>query len=276
MDLFNKKIRTTILESLHQLKKVQNYTDFTSVLSDVLGDLYKNIPDEKRISYGRYYTIKLLAKHLYDLLKNEDVSIYDFVINSLESTTDYRVRSVSLGILSYYGVNNKKQLSRIIPLFIQFASEKNWETRENAAAFFKKLIKAYPHEMKEYLNDFSTSKNPYIRRFTSETLRPVSENKWIHNNPSYSLSILQNMFKESNAYPRTSVGNNLSDLAKKNPELILQIVQKLAESGNKHSYWIAYRACRNLVKNQPIKVMDLLQIDKFKYKTNVYRRNDYK
>jgi len=83
------------------------------------------------------------------------------------------------------------------------------------------------------------------------------------------------MFTESSPYPRTSVGNNLSDLARSHPELVYELVEKLVVSGNKHSYWIAYRACRNLVKKEPIKVMNLLKIDEYKYKNRVYKKNDY-
>ena len=275
MDLFSKDIKTRILKSTKEVIKNQIYDDYVDSLRSTLDELYRNIPDEKRISYGRYYTIKILSKYLYDLLIKEKISVCDFVTNVLESAADFRVRSLCLGIISHYGLVDKKRLEDIVPIFKQFATEDSWEARENAAAFFQKIIKAYPLEVKEYLTAFSTSKNPYIRRFSSETLRPVSENRWIHTNPSYSLSILQNMFKESIAYPRTSVGNNLSDLAKKNPELIFQIIQKLVDSGNKNSYWIAYRACRNLVKTEPIRVMDVLQINIYKYKKNEYRRTDY-
>ena len=83
------------------------------------------------------------------------------------------------------------------------------------------------------------------------------------------------LFKESSPYPRTSVGNNLSDLARQNPELIYKLVEELVNSENKHSYWIAYRACRNLVKKEPIRVMDLLKVDEYKYKKRIHKRSDY-
>ena len=54
-----------------------------------------------------------------------------------------------------------------------------------------------------------------------------------------------------------------------------KLVEELVNSGDKNSYWIAYRACRNLVKKEPIKVMDLLKIDEYKYKKRVYVRDDY-
>lgn len=119
------------------------------------------------------------------------------------------------------------------------------------------------------------SDNFNIRRFVSETLRPVCENKWFYKNPDYPLSILENMFKESSPYPRTSVGNNLSDLSKKLPHLVYDIVEELVDSGDKNSYWIAYRACRNLVKRESIKVMNILKVDEYKYKKKIYKRSDY-
>jgi 3-methyladenine DNA glycosylase AlkC len=129
--------------------------------------------------------------------------------------------------------------------------------------------------MKKYLLQLVKSKDANIRRFVAETLRPVQENRWFYGNPDYPLVILRNMFRESSPYPRTSVGNNLSDLARQLPDLVYDIVKELVESGDKNSYWIAYRACRNLVKKNPTKVMNLLRIDEYKYKQRIYKRIDY-
>ena len=138
----------------------------------------------------------------------------------------------------------------------------------------QKLIKDHPQMMQEFLLRLVNSDNPYRRRLASESLRPVTENQWIHKDPEYSLSILRHLFKESKPYPKTSVGNNLSDLSKKNPELVFGIVKELVDSGDKNSYWIAYRVCRNLVKKEPERVMDLLRTDEYKYKKKVYVRHD--
>ena len=83
------------------------------------------------------------------------------------------------------------------------------------------------------------------------------------------------MFQECSPYPRTSVGNNLSDLARQLPELVYGLVKELVDNGDKNSYWIAYRACRNLVKKEPVRVLDLLNVDDYIYKKRRYRRNDY-
>lgn len=146
--------------------------------------------------------------------------------------------------------------------------------REMAQMFFRKLIKKYPEQMQKYLLGLTKSKDENVRRFVSETIRPVCENQWFQKKPEYSLKILKQLFKEKSAYPRTSVGNNLSDLARQNPELVYKIINELVDSGDKNSYWIAYRACRNLVKKEPVRVMDLLKVDEYKYKDKKYLRSD--
>jgi 3-methyladenine DNA glycosylase AlkC len=82
--------------------------------------------------------------------------------------------------------------------------------------------------------------------------------------------VLRLMFAEAHPYPRTSVGNNLSDLSRRQPERIYTIVQELVESKNANSAWIAHRACRNLVKTDPRRVMDLLGIEEYHYKDRHY------
>ena len=110
------------------------------------------------------------------------------------------------------------------------------------------------------------------RYFVGEMLRPVQENAWFYNEPEYPLSELRRMFWKPSPYPSTSVGNNLSDLARCLPELIYGLVAELIASGDKNSYWIAYRVCRNLVKKDPKRVMNLFGIDEYGYKKTVYKR----
>ena len=50
------------------------------------------------------------------------------------------------------------------------------------------------------------------------------------------------------------------------------VVQELRALDDEASDWIAYRACRNLVKKYPERVLDLLGVDEYHYKDrNVYR-----
>jgi hypothetical protein len=79
---------------------------------------------------------------------------------------------------------------------------------------------------------------------------------------------------------RSIIGNikkNRFDRVRKNIPKVLDrlygIVDKLVKDGDKNAYWIAYRACRNLVKKEPHKVMDLLGVDEYKYKDRYIKRD---
>ena len=176
-----------------------------------------------------------------------------------------------MGILSFYGIDDCK---KVLPFFEASASSVDWNLREFTQMFFRKLIRKWLGEAKEYLK-FTECKDPNIRRFVSETLRPVKENRWFYKSPNYSLSILRNLFRESSEYPRASVGNNLSDLTRHLPDLVFELVKELVASGDRNSYWIAYRACRNLVRKEPIRVMNLLRVEEYRYKKRVYTRSEY-
>ncbi|WXG42220.1 MAG: hypothetical protein WED07_15885 [Candidatus Freyarchaeum deiterrae] len=263
-------------------KKIQNdiiklvlNSDYDSAIKNVtntLDELYANIPDNKRISYGRVHTIKVLSEYLYIRFVEMDAPIYQIASSIFERGDDYKSKGVSLGVLSFYGLGDYR---KVLPFFEAAAVSPEFDMREMAQMFFRKLIKKYPDEAKEYLLQLVNSEDAKIRRFVAETLRPVQENRWFYQNPDYPLSVLKHLFKEKAAYPRTAVGNNLSDLARKLPDLVYDLVKELVESGDKNSYWIAYRACRNLVKKEPVKVMNLLKVDEYRYKKRIHKRSDY-
>ncbi len=263
-----RKIQDNIVINVLQGK----YASAMKNVLDILEVLYDSIPEDKRISFGRVYTIQVLSRYLFSSFVEKGANIYEIGATLFERSEDFRVKGIALGILSFYGIDDYK---KVLPFFEDSASSDDWNMREFAQMFFRKLIQKWPYEMKEYLLKLTGFKDPNIRRFVSETLRPVKENRWFYKNPNYALSILRNLFRESSKYPRTSVGNNLSDLARHLPDLVFEVVKELVASGDRNSYWIAYRACRNLVKKEPIKTMNLLRIDEYKYKKKVYRRSEY-
>ena len=267
-DEIEAKIRNDVVTNMLR----QKYDLAIGHMHEVLEELYADIPDRKRISFGRVYTIQVLSTYLSSSLKETNAPAYEIASAMFVKSQDFRSKGVSLGMLSFCGIEDYE---RVLPFFESSASSSDWNMREFAQMFFRKLIQKHPNEIKEYLLKLEGSENSNIRRFVSETLRPVKENRWFYRNPDYPLSILRNLFKEGSEYPRTSVGNNLSDLARYLPALVLELVKELVQNGNGNPYWIAYRACRNLVKKGPVKVMDLLGVDEYRYKKEVYRRSDH-
>lgn len=272
MNLLNNETREQIHKDVLSPLLNQDYDLAASSIPRLLDKLYANIPDDKRISYGRVYTIKVLSEYVYRRLVDLGAPVFRIASVTFDKGRDCRSRGVALGILSWYGVSD---CQKVLPYFESAATSPEWDLRELAQMFFRKLIGKGPDEMRQYLLHLANSEDPNLRRFVSETLRPVQENRWFLNSPDYPLSILRHMFKERSPYPRTSVGNNLSDLARHHPDLVYDVVKELADSGDKNSCWIAYRACRNLVKQEPMKVMNLLGVDEYKYKDRIYKRSDY-
>lgn len=272
MEILDDKIAKRIQRDIIAPILNDKYTLAIRNIALIVDALHANIPDNKRISYGIVHVIKTLSEYLYGHLVETNAPVYKIASNMFKESDDFKGKGVALGMLSYYGLNDYK---KALPYFESAAASTDWEVRELAQMFFRKLIRKYPDEIHEYLLKLVKSKDANIRRFTGETLRPVQENRWFYKNPDYPLSVLRHMFKESSAYPRTSVGNNLSDLARQLPELVYDLVKELVDSGDKNSYWIAYRACRNLVKKDPVRVMALLKVDEYKYKERIYKRVDY-
>ena len=272
MDLINYEIQKQIENLIIQSIIRKQYKKCAEGIELILDRMYDEIPDNKRISYGLYYTIKTLSKHLFQLFQSKKYPVLKIVENISSSTDSFKVKSVCLGIAALYEPVSIHEFDGIIEFFKKQATDDNWIARENAAGFFQMLIKKDPEKLKPILIQLATSNNPKLRRFACESLRPVSDNRWLQNNPKYSLSIIIYLFSELDPYPRTSVGNNLSDLSRRNPDLVFSIVEKLVQSHDKNSYWIAYRACRNLIKKYPERVFEILEIDEYRYKKNIYKK----
>jgi 3-methyladenine DNA glycosylase AlkC len=269
LKLLNSELEAKIQQDIVAALLQKKYDSAIRQVLAVLDALYTAIPDSKRVSFGRVYTIQELSKHLFSRLVEANAAVYEAGSAMFQKSSHFGSKGVALGILSWYGVSDYE---RVLPFFDAAASSPSWDTREFAQMFFRRIIKKKPEEAKTYLLKLAVSKDPNTRRFVAETLRPVRENRWFYQHPEYPLSILKLLFRENSVYPRASVGNNLSDLARQLPELVFGLVQELVESGDRNSYWIAYRACRNLVKTEPARVMNLLRVNEYKYKQKVYTR----
>lgn len=272
MNLLTPAIETAIAADIVQPLLAGQFQAANETIRATLIQLYESIPDNKRISYGRVHTIKTMSHVLYRRLAESDAPILPIATTLFRQSADFWNAGVALGLISFCGIEDYRP---VLPYFESAASSESWDVREFAQMFFRKLIKKYPDEMHHFLTGLADSEDPHLRRFVAESLRPVQENQWFYKQPEYPLSILRTMFRETSPYPRTAVGNNLSDLARRLPQAVFDIVRELVGSGDKNSYWIAYRACRNLVKTEPIRVMDILNVDEYTYKKRVHRRRDY-
>lgn len=236
----------------------------------MIEELKASIPEKRKASYGIVSVIAVFCKHCFKDLSEIDFKACETIYRK---SKDFRTVCIGLGLLSHYGINNPES---VLPVLTEAADHALWEVKEFVQMFLRKITKKHKELVQGFLIELTASDNPNLRRFASESIRPVAENKWIQEDPEFSLKVLRNLFRESEDFPRVSVANNLSDLSRKNPELIFTVVEELKGLHNKNSDWIAYRACRNLINQDPIRVMNLMKIDVYKYKNKVYHRPDSK
>ena len=275
INLSHQKLLQDLLTNIPRLE----ISDIVDRLEELIEQIRADIPEKKRISTGRYTIIKELGEEVFPLLEEAGIEQYGFstkILNypGVPNGSDPFVKSFAVGLIALYGLESG-DLIRTLPVFEDAASDELWIVRECSSGLIRKLVKAYPEELRKWYLKMVKSKDPLQRRFVSESLRPVVENRWIHKEPEYALSIIKHLYKESKPYPRTSVGNNLSDWMRVDQDRAWKIVQKLADNGDENSYWIAYRACRNLVKTKPVEVMKLLGVEQYKYKSRIHYLKDH-
>lgn len=157
-----------------------------------------------------------------------------------------------------------------LPDFVEMNGMEYWEKSLSALKEFTKysssefairpfIIKDQQKAM-AYMLSLSTNDNEHVRRFSSEGCRPRLP--WamalppLKKDPLPIIPILENLKADESEYVRKSVANNLNDISKDHPDLVLEICRNW-QGFSKHTDWIIKRACRGLLKAGHPKAMIL-------------------
>ncbi|WP_338984171.1 DNA alkylation repair protein [Spiroplasma endosymbiont of Othius punctulatus] len=117
---------------------------------------------------------------------------------------------------------------------------------------------------------WSTSENEHVRRLASEGCRP--QLPWgnalisFKKNPTPILDILGNLKNDPSLYVRKSVGNNLNDISKTHPDLVVSIA-KSWYGKSKNTDWIIKHGCRTLLKKGNRSMLDIFGFESSDYVT---------
>lgn len=126
------------------------------------------------------------------------------------------------------------------------------------------FISKYPEEMMKQMLAWSTHEHWGVRRLASEGCRPRLP--WamslpnLKKDPRPIIPILENLKNDPARFVRLSVANNLNDISKDNPEIVIEIVKQWkGESANVD--WVIKHGCRTLLKQGNPEVMKLLGLN---------------
>ncbi len=149
----------------------------------------------------------------------------------------------------------------IFPDFVECKGMDYWELSLPALAFFTTLCSSEfairpflakdPERALQYLYKWAEDENHHLRRLASEGCRPrlpwAMSLPVFKKDPTPLLGILETLKDDPELYVRKSVANNLNDISKDHPDVVLDICESwYGQSTN--TDWIVKRACRSMLK----------------------------
>lgn len=140
-------------------------------------------------------------------------------------------------------------LRRLTPLF-------------SAEFAIRPFIETHPEQTYAQLQLWCLDANEHVRRLASEGTRPrlpwgKQLPKYIAN-PTPVISLLENLRDDPSDYVRRSVANNLNDISKDHPELVIKTCKLWQQEKISARQWIIRHATRTLIKNGHPQVFPLL------------------
>jgi 3-methyladenine DNA glycosylase AlkC len=128
----------------------------------------------------------------------------------------------------------------------------------------RNFINAFPDECKVYFLKWSQDKNYQVRRLCSEATRPTLP--WackISYTSADTLPILQNLYIDKTRYVTRSVANHLNDISKKEPELLIKLLNQWRKEKRQEQQeldFIIKHSLRTLIKKGHPKALALVGI----------------
>lgn len=246
-------------------------------------ELLKNMYNRESL-----YEVAVAIQSVYNSFKVDEFikSTMDETWNNLELKARCRKISMSLGM--YLPEDYKEALSILeksvtgfyfaffFPDFVEVygqddinwdlsisALERNTEYWSSEFAVRAFIIKDEERMMAQ-MRKWSKHKSEHVRRLASEGCRPqlpwgqaISKFK---KDPTPVLPILEQLKTDTSTYVQKSVANNLNDISKTHPDLVISIAKDWYGK-NKSTNWIVKHGCRTLLKKGNRDVLALFGYD---------------
>lgn len=130
---------------------------------------------------------------------------------------------------------------------------------EDSIRFF---IRQFPKQTMKELTRWCSDRNYHVRRLVSESTRPLLP--WsgrIDLSTEETLPLLDRLHADKTRYVTRSVANHLNDIAKSNPELVVESLQKwrdLQQQDSDELQWMTRHSLRTLIKQGNADALSLL------------------
>ncbi|GGF18491.1 DNA alkylation repair protein [Flavobacterium limi] len=147
------------------------------------------------------------------------------------------------------------------------------------------FILKYKEKMIDEMTKWSLHENHHVRRLASEGSRPrlpwAMAIPFLKKDPASVLPILENLKNDPSEYVRRSVANNLNDIVKDNPQIVLEIASRW-KGHSKETDGIIKHGCRTLLKQGHPEILSHyglestnIELSSFEIKTPIVKIGDY-
>ncbi|MCL2442484.1 MAG: hypothetical protein FWD13_03365 [Treponema sp.] len=265
-------------EALKDMFNKQFFDRFTKDLKLVISDfntrkfvlqIMDNEWENKEFKQRCWHITKVLKKFLPADYKDAIAKILE-LLDHLKSVYDFsKVDDTAFGLSLEYGW--------ILDNFVEQYGLDDYETSilaiEKITQFtscefsVRPFIIKYPGKMMKQMLTWSKHKHWGVRRLSSEGCRPRLP--WamalpdLKENPAPIIPILENLKNDVSRFVRLSVANNLNDIAKDNPETVIDLVKKW-QGKSDNVDWVIKHGCRTLLKQGYAEAMEIFGFDAVK------------
>lgn len=248
------------------LKLVMNELDAREFVSQVMDNEWENREFKQRCQHMATILKKFLPADYKDaigkileLLEHVEKREPGFaVIDDKKYGLILEYGAVLDSYVEQYGLNDYETSVQAIEKITQFTS---------CEFVTHPFIRKYPDEMMKQMLVWSKHEHWGVRRLASEGCRPRLP--WavalpdLKKNPTPIIPILENLKNDPARFVRLSVANNLNDISKDNPAIVIDLVKRW-QGESKEVDWIIKHGCRTLLKQGNPEVMALFGLSTVK------------
>jgi 3-methyladenine DNA glycosylase AlkC len=230
------------------------YNRFADVLTHVLADFYK----ERFLSL--IFTDGYENKALKERMRHNAIVLHEFMPADFTAAADVMKKMIARLRAEHFGEDSLAMM--FLPDYIEVYGLDHYEVSVNALEFITKFVSCefavrpfllkYTNQMMKQMLAWSLHENYKVRRFASEGSRPRLP--WglaipaLKKDPAQVLAVLENLKNDPAEWVRKSVANNLNDISKDHPEVMMAIARKW-HGISKETDAIIKHASRTLLKS---------------------------
>jgi 3-methyladenine DNA glycosylase AlkC len=172
------------------------------------------------------------------------------LINALSKSPVEKIRGVAAFVVPVVYPNELKQ--QLEWLRFTGALEGTWPRELSATILHHLIIQHGVAAVLLFVRDWIQEENSAIRRLVTEAFRPrgvmLAHINELKANPMPLKKILEPLLDDPSDYVQKSVANNLNDISKDNPEIVLEWTKEWnTPNATKQRHWILAHALRTLI-----------------------------